>query len=127
MKSGSTVTLPEGGDFAWNGNVLEKGGEPWATLPDYYTVGEGGAISFAVDAVKPVISAIAADATVTVTVSNAKKGLTYGLLSATTLEGLATATPAWLSTPATDDGKLDIPAGDKGTAGFFKAVVTDAP
>ena len=85
----------------------------------YVTTVEGGATPE-----KPVVSAITVgDATVTVTISNAKAGLYYGLLSASTLEGLKPAEPVWQTEPAASEGTFDIPAGDRGTSGFYRVLV----
>ena len=45
---------------------------------------------------------------VTIKISNAGLGFTYGYKKSVTLEGLATAEPVWLAAPATDEGVLAI-------------------
>ena len=76
----------------------------------------------------PHVSGISfANGKVGISVDNAVKGVRYGYKFSESLEGLATAKTVWLEESATADGLLEIPAGDRGTSGFFRIVVTDRP
>ena len=130
-KDGAVVVLPA--SFAWDGNVLKKDGEPWATLPAIYSV-QNGAVSLDAAQVRPVIGADAqatvdgiavVDGAVKINVTNAKAGLYYGYRFATALGSLDTAPVTWRGESAAQDGDLLIPAGDAGTAGFYRVIVGD--
>ncbi len=130
-KDGASVVLPAA--FAWDGNVLKKDGEAWATLPSIYTV-QNGAVVLDAAQVRPVVGADAqttvdgiavVDGAVKINVVNAKTGLYYGYRFATALGSLDTAPVTWRGESAAQDGDLLISAGDAGTTGFYRIVVGD--
>ncbi len=131
VRDGSMVKIPS--SFAWDGAELKKDGSAWASLPDIYSV-NNGEIYFNLGKVIPVIGADAqatvdgiavVDGAVKINVTNAKAGLYYGYRFATALGSLDTAPVTWRGESAAQDGDLLIPAGDAGTAGFYRVIVGD--
>jgi len=130
-KDGMSVVLAE--TFAWDGRVLKKGGSAWATLPELYVV-SGGVVSLDAARVRPVVGAAQGSSSrgielssgkVEINVVNAKAGLYYGYVFATTPLALADAEPTWAPDPAASDGDFLLSAGTVGAAGFYRVTVGD--
>lgn len=141
FKAGHTVTLPTGwywGSGENKGKLFKADNTEYTSIPAYYDVAANGAISLNETVVKPVIGTTkgagtepdtepitVGATTVTLNVTNAKKGLYYGVRKYTALGGQFT--DEWQQTAQATDGNFPLPVEKtaNATAEFYQVIVTD--
>ena len=128
-KAGTTIKLPT--DWTIVDNVIKDDkGNDWATLPSYYNISDGGAVSLNEAVVKPMVNngttnpGIVVGAKAAINVTNPQAGLFYILKRATTVNGPYE--PVAYGITDTDDEDIQLTDPTKvDTAAFYKVEVTD--